>query len=112
MSRQVQIARMPMSLPCPVPVLPGTSDIGDGDMSKRTECCAVDAYWAMGSQVTCDVHLRVACGLIGVDFDEVAEEMGGLHAVEMKPWAERYRYEDSISPTSEPKCRGREVDDA
>jgi hypothetical protein len=97
--REVHFARIPISVPCPVPVLPGTPDtMRDGDaipMEERTERCHVDAFWFIGGQPTCDVHLRVACGLLEVDYDDLCAEAGGPFTSEEKPWSERYRYPQS-----------------
>lgn len=94
--REIQFLRLPLSLPCPVPVLPGTSTtMRDGDpipLDERTEACHVDAFWLIGAQVTCDVHLREACGLMGIDYDELDAESGGPYATEDSPWEERHRY--------------------
>lgn len=94
--RQVNFARLPISLPCPVPVVPGTPDtMRDGEpipLEERTEKCAVDAFWMIGGQVTCDIHLREACGLLGIDYDELVEEAGGAFSIESKSWHERHRY--------------------
>lgn len=104
----VHIARLPISLPCPVPVFPGTPDtMRDGEaipMEERTEKCCVDAFWMLGAQITCDVHLRVACELMDIDYEgllDEAAEMPGYSKAEMLaawrereavPWAERHRY--------------------
>lgn len=93
----VRITRLPISLPCPVPVVAGTPNTRDDDgepipLDERTERCAVDAFWMMGLQVTCDVHLRDACEVGGIDFDGVVAEAGGLFSSEQKPWADRHRY--------------------
>jgi hypothetical protein len=97
---EVQISRLPISLPCPVAVLPGTPQtMRDGEpipMEERTEACAVDAFWAIGGQILCDVHLREACELLEIDFDGLVDEAGGSASCEDKPWAERHRYEQSI----------------
>lgn len=97
MAREVQFVRLPISLPCPVPVIPGTPDVLDSDgqpidIAERTETCNVDAWWAMGAQVSCDVHMRIACGLIGVDYEDLLAESGGPFPSERKPWVERKRY--------------------
>lgn len=93
----VVIMRALFSLPCPVPVVPGTPEVLGADgwplpLEQRTEKCCVDAWWMIGNQVTCDIHLRVACGHLKIDFDEVIEESGGLNHQEKLPWAERHRY--------------------
>jgi len=97
---QVSFLRIPISLPCPVPVLPGTPTTMDEEgepipVAERTEKCAVDAWWMIGAQVTCDVHLREACGLLDLDFDGIVEEATcgrGLNMRELQPWGERHRY--------------------
>jgi hypothetical protein len=93
--------RLPMSVPCPTPVLPGTPTVLDDagevlPLEDRTERCAVDAWWAIGGQPTCDVHLRIACEFLGVDFDEVIADLGGPASTESLPWEERYRYEQRL----------------
>jgi hypothetical protein len=94
--REVSFTRLGISLPCPVPVIPGTPDtMRDGEpipLDERTEKCAVDAFWMIGGQVTCDVHLREACGLLGIDYDDLLAEAGGEFRTEGKPWRERHRY--------------------
>lgn len=93
---ELTFARLPVSLPCPVPVLPGTPvTMRDGEpvpIGERTECCAVDAWWMIGLQVACDVHLREACEMLDVDFEGLVEEAGGLNETEQQPWGDRYRY--------------------
>jgi hypothetical protein len=97
---QVHFSRLPISLPCPVAVLPGTPQtMRDGDvipMEERTEACAVDAFWAIGGQIVCDVHLREACELMGIDFEDLVDEAGGAASCEATPWEERHRYEQSM----------------
>ena len=93
----MHFARLPFSLPCPAPVLPGTPDtMRNGKpipLEERTEKCAVDAFWMIDAQVTCDVHLRVFCELMDLDYDELLADAGGeARAVESKPWHERHRY--------------------
>jgi len=88
---QIDIARVGLSLPCEVPVLPGTPDV-DAPLEKRTEKCHVDAWWIVGLVPTCDVHLRVVAEVAEFDFDELVEEAGGLNSTEQKPWPERHRY--------------------
>lgn len=94
--QQVAILRVPVSLPCPVPVLPGTPDtMRDGEpipLEERTERCAVDAFWMVGAQVLCDVHLAVFCEVAGIDFDDLVEEGGGRTERMDRPWHERHRY--------------------
>jgi hypothetical protein len=103
---RVDILRVGLSLPCPIPVLPGTPDtMRDGEpipIEERTEACAVDAWWFLGLQLLCDVHLREACELLGMDFAGVVEQAGGLHETEKKPWAERRRYEQELAKKAPP----------
>jgi hypothetical protein len=115
---EVHIARLPISLPCPVPVLPGTPDtMRDGEpipLEERTEACAVDAFWMIGAQVCCDIHFRIALDLLKLDYDDVQEEAAGNYDIpaepllehwrkeEAKPWAERFRYPQS-SVTQSPE---------
>lgn len=107
MTDRVQFMRLPISLPCPVPVVPGTPDVlrDDGEpipMAERTEACAVDAFWMIGAQVCCDVHLRDCCTLLGLDYDGLLEEAGGPASTENKPWAERHRYDQEDAKKSPP----------
>lgn len=98
---QVQFTRVPISLPCPVPVVPGTPDtMRDGEpipLEERTERCHVDAFWMIGGQLTCDVHLRVACELLGIDYDDLLGEAGGEFSTENRPWHERSRYPQDMA---------------
>jgi hypothetical protein len=80
-------------------------------MEDRTEKCCVDAFWMIGAQVTCDVHLRVACNVLGIDYegllDEAAESpdygypkaeiLAGWQRYESVPWAERHRYPQEMA---------------
>jgi hypothetical protein len=88
---QVNIARVGLSLPCCVPVLPGTSDT-DAPLEERTEKCHVDAFWIIGRAPTCDIHLRTVCRAAEWGFDELVEEAGGPWPRESVPWADRHRY--------------------
>jgi hypothetical protein len=102
----VSILRMPITTPCPVRILPGSNGVTmrDGEpvpIEERTELCAVDAGWMLGSQRVCDVHLREACGLVGIDFDGVVDEVctpyGEHEAAPFRervgqPWEARKRY--------------------
>lgn len=104
--QRVEILRLPLTSPCPVPVLPGSGrvldDLGDViPLGERTELCAVDAGWMLGAQRLCDVHLRESCDLMGIDFDGVITETFepfGHEAVERArerarlPWGDRHRY--------------------
>lgn len=105
---QVHFHRIPISLPCPVPVLPGSPDTMTVDgsvipLEQRTEKCGVDAFWFIGAQPTCDVHCRQACELLDIDYDDLLAEAGGPADVERKPWNERHRYpQDQILDPPEP----------
>lgn len=103
----VEIMRLPLSSPCPVPVTPEGKTLDDnGDpipMELRTELCAVDADWMIGAQRCCDIHLRIGMELggIGADvggFDGLLEEAcAGPYLEHIKeqaarPWGERHRY--------------------
>lgn len=81
------IIRVNISLPCTIPVLPGTPDT-DAPIEQRTEVCAVDAFWVVGLAHICDHHLAQA---LGEDFAEVtAGHEATYHGM---PWAERHRYD-------------------
>lgn len=103
---EVQFTRLSISLPCPVPVLPGTPEtMREGEpvsLDERTEACAVDAFWMIGGQLTCDVHLRQACELLDIDYASLEEESGGPYTTEEKPWAERRRYDQESARKGEP----------
>lgn len=91
---RLDIGRVGLSLPCCVPVLPGTPDV-DAPLEQRTEKCHVDAWWIIGAAPTCDVHLREVAKVADFDFEELVEEAGGLNETEEKPWSERHRYPQS-----------------
>ena len=113
----VYFTRLPISLPCGTPVVPGTGEaVRDGvaiPIGERTEFCAVDAFWMMGAIPCCDIHLRDVCALIEVDYEGLLVEAAGNPAyghspedilanwreAEKVPWAERHRYEqESVQP--------------
>jgi hypothetical protein len=91
------IMRVSLSLPCTVPVVPGTPD-ADAPIEERTETCNVDAWWIIGIAHICHRHLREVVGI---------ESMGELIAQlitddwlatvpseqERLPWSEQHRYE-------------------
>lgn len=93
----VGVMRVPLSLPCQVPVLPGTGDV-TAPIEERTERCATDAWWLFGRAMVCTEHLRVLLG--DHDFNEfiagmAAEGYGELSPSELLPWEQRHRYEQS-----------------
>ena len=101
----VYIARVPISLPCQIPVFPGTPN-ADGPLDQRTECCAVDAFWFVGAAPTCDVHLGIFTKLMWNEtYEEFVEKFiaenpdykGRIpNAWEKKPWYDRHRYAEDI----------------
>ena len=89
-ARQVNITRSPIGIPCPVKVRPGTPD-AEADESERTEFCAVNAQWLIGSQWCCDVHMLKVCDLLALDFCGIADQAGVPASVYDRPWADRPR---------------------
>ena len=95
----IAISRVGLSLPCTVPVVPGT-DNAEAPLEERTECCSVDAWWVVGIAFVCHHHLLQLFGQEAVD-DFIAElkerspwnEAEIPNARETKPWAEMHRYE-------------------
>lgn len=90
------IYRVPISLPCTVPVVPGTPDAG-APIGERTETCNVNAWWVIGRAPICHRHLNE--GADGAA-DELAAEMRAdgadvPNATERTPWAEQHRYEQN-----------------
>jgi len=101
---KIAITRVSLSIPCRIPVLPGTFET-DAPLETRTEFCAVDAFWFVGLASTCDVHLRIVMKLMGDDFEVFLEDFlkenpdyrGHIpNAWESKPWYERHRYEQDM----------------
>lgn len=91
------IARVSLSLPCMVPVLPGTPKT-DAPIEQRTETCNLDAWWVMGIAFICDVHLREFLG--EEDFDRIRDgcegdgwDMARSRERDAIPWADQHRYE-------------------
>jgi hypothetical protein len=76
---------------CGVPVIPGTSDC-EAPLDQRTELCAVDANWIAGMVPTCDVHVRVLCEMVDIDWPGLVAESGRDLTVAERPWAERERH--------------------
>jgi hypothetical protein len=98
----IEIMRIPLSLPCQVPVVPGTGD-ATAPIEQRTERCAADAWWMVGRAFLCSQHLRLVLG--DDEFNATVAEWilhggAGLADSETKPWAERHRY-DQASATPE-----------
>lgn len=87
---ELTIMRVPISLPCMVPVLPGTCDTG-APIEQRTETCNVDAWWMLGRAMICTLHLRELLGSGRVD--ELVERGGWrLSERELLAWAAMHRY--------------------
>jgi hypothetical protein len=93
----IEIGRVSLSLPCDVPVLPGTGDT-EAPIEQRTERCCTDAWWMIGRAMICHEHLVFVLGQAEVD-EAIAELLeAGYPATEIPnarerlPWAERHRY--------------------
>lgn len=103
MSERLQYGRVGLSLPCMLPVVPGTPRT-DAPIEERTETCNVDAWWTLGAAFVCDLHFREALAILEEDYDalvarcraDMAEDFGQApeipNATERKPWAEMHRY--------------------
>ena len=101
---KVEIRRLPLTGPCPVPVTPAGETMRDDEpipLEERPELCAVDAGWMVGAQRLCSHHLAEFCELSGIDLDGVIEETfeeygpGAVADAQMRsavPWSERRRY--------------------
>lgn len=88
----IPIARVNLSLPCKVPVVPGTDD-ETAPIEERTELCATDAWWFIGAAPICDRHLRRLLVVLGDDYDDICREVGATASEkELLPWNESYRY--------------------
>ena len=115
----VYFTRLPISLPCAIPVVPATGEaMRNGEpiaIEERTEYCAVDAFWMMGAAPCCDIHMKDVCGVIDVSYDGLITEAAANPAYERDadeilaawredekvPWAERRRYpQDSVVTTT------------
>jgi hypothetical protein len=84
--------RLPISLPCNVPVDPATGN-AELPMSLRPEKCATDAFWCIGAVPTCDDHMRVVCRLMDIDYGDLCCDMGfEPESPDATPFAERHRY--------------------
>ena len=93
------VTRVNLSLPCSVPVLPGTPD-GTAPIEERTETCNVDAWFVIGRAPICDLHLKFLLG--DEDVDEMVrslEEADGWPPPPAygEPWEGRHRYEQKPS---------------
>jgi hypothetical protein len=101
------VTRVPISLPCVMPVRPGTE--GECDLREpddRTELCATDAWWMIGAMPICDQHLRVGLREMGDDYEDMLREYRRRHPLPMMgvpnederlPWSRRHRYPESIA---------------
>jgi hypothetical protein len=85
--------RVPISLPCQVPVVPGTGDC-TAPIAERTERCAVDAWWMVGKAMMCTLHLRYAMPGV-VDEFEALDEWTGFNPREELPWEQMHRYDQA-----------------
>ncbi|MGI0068226.1 MAG: hypothetical protein ACREB9_07450 [Thermoplasmata archaeon] len=104
------IARISLSLPCRIKVVPGTPEI-NAPLAQRTEECRVDAWWFLGSAPVCDLHLRLVCSATGWDYDSIVRDaIASLppearpeipNQYERKPWSEQHRYAQD-PPTRHP----------
>jgi hypothetical protein len=106
MTIPVQIIRVAFTTPCPVPVEPGTGRVVDEHgqplpLEARTELCAVDAEWLIGSQRVCSHHLRELWDLVGLGpgtYEDLVRQSYDPDYVEVAlarhllPWGERHRY--------------------
>lgn len=102
---EYQITRVNISLPCKVPVLPGTP-ITDAPLDLRTEYCAVNAWWFVGSIPTCHIHLEKVLEITGDSMLSVIEDLyekypdalrGGVpNETERTPWEDQYRYMEDV----------------
>jgi hypothetical protein len=100
---ELDISRLPISLPCPIPVLPNTPRT-DADAEAKTDTCRVDAWWMVGFAVICDVHFRQMCELVGEDYDDIVAQLRRdcpefadadiPNMTESQPWERMYRYAD------------------
>ena len=112
---KVTIVRVSLSLPCKIPVLPGTGRT-DAPIKKRTEYCATDAWWFTGKIPVCDQHIREVCKLCGWSYNDLVNEIirGGEetfgkgnfatipNGTESKPWTDRHRYPEAIAREAVP----------
>ena len=97
---QIPIMRAPISLPCEVPVLPGSPDT-DAPGNQRTETCSTDAWWMVGKAPICHQHL---VGVMGAEeVASIVDELGvaAPNDSELLPWAERHRYEQNPARLTE-----------
>lgn len=75
MSTEIHFMRVPITgtMGCVVPVLPGTQDT-DAPLEERTELCAIDADWLVGACPTCDLHAKLVCEAVDIDWSGVVAE--------------------------------------
>jgi hypothetical protein len=121
MSTLAHFQRLPITLPCPVPIEAGTGRaIGDDGqpipLKERTELCAVDAGWMIGAQVMCDYHLRQIFDngwmegtyeeLVAEAYEEWPERIPEVVADSLRPWSERRRYSQEQAAMSKPERVG------
>lgn len=99
----IPIMRVPISLPCMVPVVPGTPD-STAPIEQRTERCAVDAWWMIGRAMICDLHLR---SVLGDDYGPTVAQWPDLvlNQRETVPWEQMHRYDQA---SAQPDWRGQD----
>jgi hypothetical protein len=98
--QEVIIMRVPISLPCVVPVDPETGRAMDDEgeplpIDQRPEKCCRDAWWFFEAAPMCDMHMRelMGAGIISGTYDELLEENGHQpNERELEPWP-GYRYD-------------------
>jgi hypothetical protein len=70
--------RTPILFDCPVPVNGDGDSMRDGEpipLEERTPKCGAKAPYLIGSQIVCEAHLRQACDLMGIEADEVIDDL-------------------------------------
>jgi len=74
----VHFGHSPISFECPVPV-DSLGQIERGGeiipLAERTAKCGAPANFSIGSQLVCEAHLRHACGLMGLDAEDIIREL-------------------------------------
>lgn len=71
------VTRVSLSMPCSVPVLPGTKD-ANAPIEQRTDKCATEGWWWVGERPICDPHFREFVGMVGDNYAEIVSEFRGL----------------------------------